>query len=92
MQEHELNLLRLTQESNAANRQAAEYEESCRTVVGGFLSASDVCKLFADDSDWQQAPGASARRVISEKGLPFLEVGPGRFSVFHPIRLPKGAA
>lgn len=93
MNEQELAVMQLVREQNDEKRRWEQYEADCKRVVGGFLSASDVCRLFMEEGDdWHETPGAEARRLIAEKSLPFLEVGPGKFSVGHSITLPKEAS
>jgi len=92
MNQQEEAVLRLTHQQNIEKRRAEDYEAACKRVVGGFLSAADVCRLFAENNGWRDTPGANARRLIAENHLPFLEVGPGRFSVGHSLAVQGGAA
>lgn len=93
MNEQEEQLLRLAHEQNVKRQNEQKYEADCKRVTGGFLSAVDIVKLYHDvGNDWPEAPGAEARRLIREKNLPFLEVGPGRFAVGHVFAIPEEAA
>jgi hypothetical protein len=60
-----------------------QYEEACRLVPLGHLSANDVCMLFhpGDMTEWSETPGTTAKHLVESQGLPLLQVAPGKWLV-----------
>jgi hypothetical protein len=67
--------------------QQNKYEEECAHVHAGYLSAYDVCRLFAGQphSAWSKTPGQTARALVEERALPLMEIGTGRWMVRHTL-------
>ena len=77
----------LAQGRESAARKRAKYEAACATVPLGHLCGVDVCRLWSKRprKEWREHPGAEARRLVAEHGLPLMELGPGRWVVAHTI-------
>ncbi|WP_147381491.1 hypothetical protein [Nocardioides immobilis] len=64
-----------------------QYEEACRSVPLGHLSANDVCMLFhsGDTAEWADTPGSTAKALVESRGLPLMQVAPGKWVVAFTV-------